>query len=182
VADENNFETLRQSYDTVVLNPNIENQFRNEIFEIFKANYNREIKNYLSEYYLLFIPLAVARIQKTILEFLIANPNEFEKEEIIIAIIERDLPCGAIAIKSLQSFFDNINEILEEEDKLLLPIINLTIFENKKWVTDNRIHLNASIKNEEYFKLTTFDIVIDHSILRRSNIYKEMMQYAAGSY
>jgi len=79
VADENNFETLRQSYDSVILNPNIENQFRNEIFEIFKVNYNREIKNYISEYSLLFIPLAVARIQKTILEFLIANPNEFEK-------------------------------------------------------------------------------------------------------
>jgi ATP-dependent DNA helicase RecQ len=174
VADENNFETLRQSFDTVGLEPNIEKQFKNEIFEIYKTNYNRVIKDYLTEYNLLFIPLAVARIQKTLLEFLIANPNEFEKKEIKIAIIERDLPCGAIAIKSLQSFFDNINEILEDEDKLLLPIINITIFENKNWVADNSIHLNATIKNEEYFKLTTFDIVIDHSILRRSNIYKEI--------
>jgi ATP-dependent DNA helicase RecQ len=174
VADDANFETLRQSFDTIGLNPNIENQFKNEIFGIFKTNYNREIKDFLLEYSLLFIPLAVSRIQKTVIEFLISNPNEFQKEEINIAIIERDLPCGSLAIKSLQEIFENINAILEEEEKLILPRINLTIFENEKWVIDKKLHLDASIKTEEYFKLTNFDLIIDHSILRRSNIYKEI--------
>ncbi len=174
-AKENKFETLRQSCGEVGINLKVEEQLNSEHFDAFKVNYKRNVKDYLEEYYLLFIPLAVARVQKTIIEFLLKNPDEFKKEEIKIAIIERDLPCGAIAIKSLQEFFENINELLEDEDKLILPKISLTIFENKNWVTDKfkKIHLDAVIADETYFKLTQFDIVIDHSILRRSDIYKE---------
>jgi ATP-dependent DNA helicase RecQ len=154
---------------------NYENLIGKEIYSIFSKNYNREIKDFLSEYSLLFIPLAVARIQKTIIEFLISNPNEFEKEEIKISIIERDLPCGAIAIKSLQEMFENINAILELEDKLILPKINLTIFENKNWVIDKKLHLDYKVEYSNVnFNSANFDIVIDHSILRRSNIYKEI--------
>ena len=169
-ADEDNFETLRQASD-LSLNPSIGDKFKEDIFKIFETNYHRNSQEYLEAYSLLFIPLAVARIQKTILELFLRNKDLLEKETLKIAIIERDLPCGAIAIKSLQDYFENINAILEDKDKLTLPKIGLTIFENKNWVTDNKIHLNDSIKNEEYFKLTNFDIIIDHSILRRSDIY-----------
>jgi ATP-dependent DNA helicase RecQ len=150
VADDANFETLRQSFDTIGLNPNIENQFKNEIFGIFKTNYNRKIKDFLPEYSLLFIPLAVTRIQKTIIEFLISNPNEFEKEEIKIAIIERDLPCGSMAIKSLQEMFENVNAILEEADKLILPKIDFSIFENQNWVIDNKLHLECVLEFKHF--------------------------------
>jgi len=173
VADEDNFDTLRQASD-LSLNPSIGDKFNENIFKIFETNYHRNFKEYLEEYSLLYIPLAVARIQKTIIELFLRNKDLLKKETLNIAIIERDLPCGAIAIKSLQDYFENINAILEDKDKLTLPKIDLTIFENKNWVTDNKIHLNASIKNEEYFKLTAFDIVVDHSILRRSNIYREI--------
>lgn len=173
-ADEEGFDTLRQPSDRLELDEAIISQFKKEIFQVFKKNYERDNSKYLPDYSLIFIPIAVARIQKTLIEFLLANPNELEKEYIEIAIIERDLPCGAIAIKSLQELFQNINSILEDDHKLLLPKINLTIFENKNWVIDNALHLNASIENEEHFKLTNFDIIIDHSILRRSNIFKEI--------
>ncbi len=181
-ANENNFETLRQSCGEVGINLKVEKELNSEYFDAFKTNYKRDIKEYLDEYYLLFIPLAVARIQKTIIEFLLKNLDEFnKKEEIKIAIIERDLPCGAIAIASLQEFFENINELLENKDKLKLPKVNLTIFDNKKWVINKfkGIHLDAKIETETDFnsRLTNstfdFDIVIDHSILRRSDIYNE---------
>jgi len=174
VADENNFETLRQVCNEISLNQNIEKKFRQDIFNIFKSNFNREINKSLVEYSLLFIPLAVARIQKTILEFLLVHPELFNKKKIEIAIIERDLPCGAVAVKDLESLFTNINAILEDESKLQLPEISLTVFENKKWVIDSKLHLQATIQDEVFFKLNHFDIIIDHSILRRSNIYKEI--------
>ena len=173
-SDEEGFDTLRQPSDKLELDEAIISQFKKEIFQIFKKNYERETSKLLAEYSLIFIPMAVARIQKTLIEFLLSNPNEFEKETLEIAIVERDLPCGAIAIKSLQELFENINSILEDDDKLLLPEINLTIFENKDWVIDKTLHLSALIENEEHFKLTTYDIIIDHSILRRSNIYNEV--------
>lgn len=172
-ADQKDFDTLRQPSDKVELDQSIIDQFKKDIFKILKNNFEKNIKEHLAEYSLLFIPLAIARVQKTILEFLLTHPELFKKEKIEIAIIERDLPCGAIAIKSLQELFFNINAILDDKDKLHLPEISLTIFENSKWVIDSKLHLQASVKDESFFKQNKFDIILDHSILRRSNIYKE---------
>jgi len=173
-ADSEGFETLRQSSDKLELDKSIINYFKKEIFLVFKKSFENEINiEQLKLYSLLFIPFAVARVQKTVLEFLLVHPELFNKEKIEIAIIERDLPCGAIAIASLQELFNNINAILEDKDKLPLPQISLTVFENKIWVFESRLHLQASLKDKTFFKQNQFDIIIDHSILRRSNIFNE---------
>ncbi len=172
-ADEEGFETLRQASDKVELDQSIIDQFKKDIFKILKKNFENNIEEHLAEYSLIFIPLAVARVQKTILEFLLVHPELFKQEKIEIAIIERDLPCGAIAIESLQELFTNINAILEKKDHLLLPEISLTVFENPKWVFNEKLHLEAIREGEDYFIGKEFDIIIDHSILRRSSIYKE---------
>mgnify|MGYP003606482290 CR=1 FL=1 len=144
-----------------------------DIYTIFEKNFNRKYKDFLGEYSLIYIPLAVARIQKSLIEHFIANQDLFKKQTLQVAIIERDLPCGALAIKSLEDFFANINAILEEPDKLHLPKIELSIFENEKWVINQKLHCGYIPKNETYFGANDFDIIIDHSILRRSQIYKE---------
>lgn len=144
-----------------------------DIYTIFEKNFNRNHSEYLEEYSLIYIPFAVARIQKAIIEHFIAKPDLLNKEILQIAIIERDLPSGALAIKSLEDFFTNINAILEEKDKLLLPKIELSIFENEKWVINQKLHCEYKPKNEAYFGANDFDVIIDHSILKRSQIYKE---------
>ncbi len=172
-ADEEGFKTLRQSYDRLELDQSIIDQFKKEIFSIFKSNFTKDIKKYLATYSLIFIPIAVARIHKTIIEFLLVHPDYFSKEKIKVAIVERDLPCGSIAIKTLQELFFNINSILKDSDKLNLPGIELTIFETSKWVLNTELHLKANIQDENFFNQNQFDIIIDHSVLRRSNIYNE---------
>ncbi len=172
-ADEMDFETLRQPSDEIVLDKSITDQFKAEIFSIYEKNFLKEINDYLDEYSLLFIPIAIARIQKTIIEYLLFHQEIFSKSKIEIAIVERDLPCGAIAIKCLHELFFNINAILEEKDKLELPEISLTVFENPKWVVDSRLHLQANLGDEVLFQNKSFDIIIDQSVLRRSNIYNE---------
>ncbi|MGL2963374.1 DEAD/DEAH box helicase [Flavobacterium sp. RSB2_4_14] len=147
--------------------------FSEDLYKIFEKNFNRKHNEFLEEYSLIFIPFAVARIQKAIIEHFIAKPEFLNKESLQIAIIERDLPCGALAIKSLEDFFTNINALLEDKDKLPLPKIELSIFENEKWVNNQKLHCNNKPKNETYFGANDFDIIIDHSILRRSQIYKE---------
>ena len=174
IAEDEDFETIRFTVETIRAdNTDFEALIGRRIYQNFKNNFDKNIKEHLAEYSLIFIPLAVARVQKTILEFLLVHPELFKKEKITIAIIERDLPCGAIAIKSLQDLFFNINAILDDKDKLPLPEISLTVFETSKWVIDCKLHLQASVKDESFFKQNKFDIILDHSILRRSNIYKE---------
>lgn len=174
IAEDEDFETIRFTVETIRAdNTDFEKLIGRRIYQNFKNNFVKDIKAHLAEYSLIFIPLAVARVQKTILEFLLVHPELFKKEKIEIAIVERDLPCGAIAIKSLQDLFFNINAILDDKDKLPLPEISFTVFENSKWVIDSKLHLQASVKDESFFKQNKFDIILDHSILRRSNIYKE---------
>ncbi len=174
IAEDENFETIRFTVETIKAdNTDFEALIGRKIYQNFKNNFEKNIEEHLAEYSLLFIPFAVARVQKTVLEFLLVHPELFNKEKIKIAIIERDLPCGAIAIKSLEELFFNINAILDDKDKLLLPEISLTVFENSKWVIDKKLHLQKRVENESFFKQNEFDIIIDHSILRRSNIYKE---------
>lgn len=171
VADEAGFDTLRQPSEKLELAPEIKSQFKEEIFQIFNKNFHRNVN--LAEHSLIFIPFAVARIQKTLIEYFLCNPTIFDKHQINIAIIERDLPCGAIAVKSLQNLFHNVNALLDDNDKLPVPAIKLTIFDNPKWVIDKRLHLDAGVQQEPFFEANNFDIVIDHSILRRSGVYKE---------
>lgn len=174
IAEDENFETIRFTVETIKAdNTDFEALIGRTIYQNFKNNFEKNIEEHLAEYSLLFIPFAVARVQKTVLEFLLVHPELFNKEKIEIAIIERDLPCGAIAIKSLEELFFNINSILDDKDKLFLPEISLTVFENSKWVIDNKLHLQKRVEDESFFNQNEFDIVIDHSILRRSNIYKE---------
>ena len=172
-AKDENFETLRQIASESNLTSAIVNQLNNDIFTIFEKNFNRNFSDYLDYYTLIFTPLAVARIQKTLIEYFLVHPEIFKKTEISIAIIERDLPCAALAIKGLEKMFEHINAILEEKDWLLLPKINLSIFETKKWVYKSELHLGITPKQASDFNENDFDIILDHSILRRSNTYKE---------
>ncbi|MES2851944.1 MAG: DEAD/DEAH box helicase [Bacteroidota bacterium] len=173
-AEEVDAKTYRFTKEEILSNEiPFEKLISRDIYTIFEKNFNRNHSEYLEEYSLIYIPPAVARIQKAIIEHFIAKPDLLNKELLQIAIIERDLPCGALAIKSLEDFFKNINAILEEKDKLLLPKIELSIFENEKWVINQKLHCNFKPKNEAYFGANDFDVIIDHSILRRSQIYKE---------
>ncbi|HRO46186.1 DEAD/DEAH box helicase [Agriterribacter sp.] len=174
IAEKENFETIRFTVDTITQrNSDFEVLIGREVYQHFKNNFERDISKCLTEYSLIFIPFAVARIQKAILEFLLVHPEFFKKEKIKLAVVERDFPCGAAAIKSLQELFENLNALLDEKDKLPLPEIELTIYETEKWVIDRKLHFNANIQNEKFFSQNYFDIVVDHSILRRSNIYNE---------
>ena len=179
-ASEVNAETFRFTQNEIYANEiSYENLFSDELYEIFNKNFNRIFSNYLVEYSLLFIPFAVARIQKTLIEHFISDENLLKKETLQIAIIERDLPCGALAIKSLEEIFLNLNALLEVQDKLPLPKIELSIFENKKWVINQKLHCGNIPKNVAYYDEQVFHIIIDHSILRRSQIYKEQ-EYKLG--
>jgi len=174
IAENENFETIRFSVENIKEDKaDFEDLIGRKIYQHFKNNFEKNITENLGVYSLIFIPISVARIQKAIIEVLLVHPEYFEKEKLRIAIIERDLPCGALAVKSLLDLLININAILDDNDKLQLPEIEVIVFENSKWVLDAKLHLDAIKQDENYFKQNDFEIIIDHSVLRRSNIYRE---------
>ena len=173
-AKANNAETFRFTQNEINANTvSYEDLFSEDLYKIFEKNFNRIPSDYIEEYSLVLIPFAVARIQKILIEEFIAKEELLKKETLDIAVIERDLPCGALAIKGLEDFFKNLNDLLEDKDKLSIPKIEISIFENEKWVIDPKMHCGHKPKNEDYFGTNDFDIIIDHSILKRSQIYKE---------
>lgn len=173
-ATVSNAETFRFTEKEIHENKiSYESLFTEDLYKIFEKNFNREPSKFLEEFSLIFVPFAVARIQKTLLEHFIANPKVLNKETLVIAIVERDVPCGALAIKGLEDLFENLNALVSDEDKLSLPKIELSIFENEKWVYNQGLHCNNIPKSPSYFGANDFDIILDHSILRRSQIYRD---------
>ncbi|MFY8186365.1 MAG: DEAD/DEAH box helicase [Flavobacterium sp.] len=173
-AADNGIETLRITDKQIYFEElSYENLFTKEIYKIFEKNYKRTFSEFLKEYSLIFIPFAVARIQKTIIEHFILHEDLFGKETISIVIIERDLPCAGLAIEGLKEYFENLNALLKENSKLKLPNIKLSIIENKSWVFNEELHCGFEILNEDTFNPNDFDVILDHSILRRSQLFKE---------
>lgn len=168
-AKEVNFETLRQSSDLKELDQSIINQFENKdgVFEIFAKNYNTELAERLIEHIIVLTPFAIARIQKTLLELFLRDADLLNKVEINIAIIERDLPCGALAIESLNKLASNLSKLITDDFKL--PKLNLVVFPDQRFSKYN-LHFGLEAKME--FDENDFDIILDNSLLMRDGIYK----------
>ena len=169
VAKEANYETLRQSSAIKELDQSIINQFENKdgVFEIFAKNYNTEIAERLIDHILVLTPFAIARIQKTLLELFLRDADLLSKVEINIAIIERDLPCGALAIESLNEMVYNLSCLIMDDFKL--PKLKLIVFPDQRF---NEYKLNLDKEAIKEFDENHYDIILDHSILMRDGIYK----------
>lgn len=170
------FETLRFSEGQINAGKiNFERLLDENEYKIFEKNYLRKIEDFKTEYTLLFIPLAVARIQKTMIEYLLGNESLLNKVSLKIAVIERDLPCGALAIKSLREMISHLNELLEKEHQIKVPDFELVVFSNPKWCINEKLQIEVPTKDQTYFETnkSTFDLIIDHAILRRSTIFQE---------
>lgn len=143
----------------------------NEIKQIFLDNYNSNIKEDLELYTYLLLPFSVARIQKFFVELFIRKQELLKKDNIEVCVIERDIPGAALALNLFIEFIDNLNNLVEEEDQLILPNINLTLCQNKEWLYHDKLNLSTRIQDIKQLDQNDFDIIIDHSILIRDGIY-----------
>lgn len=164
------FETIRQSSDIRGKNYEIDKVLGLDVIKRFEINFHRNLLDFLREYILLFTPIAVARIQKTLIEVFLSNPEYLERSVLNIAIIERDVPCGTLAVNSLIEHIEHLNGLLEGSSKLKFPEINLTIIPDERFI---RYSFNQGCKVASDIVESEFDIILDNSILRRSGVYKE---------
>lgn len=173
-AKEEGFETLRYTVDEIRSdNTEFESLIGQKIYKHFSNNYYKDLSEYLKLYTMVFVPLAVSRILKVLIEVLLTNHDLLNKPLIRIAVIERDFPCGGLAVKLLEEMISHINSILHKGDQLKLPKIDLKLFSNSDWVLDAKLHCDFDSSSESEFHPDEYDILLDHSVLRRSKVYRE---------
>jgi len=134
-------------------------------FNLIKQNFNAPLYDQsdgLIALQLTLIPFAVARIQKTILHLFFEGKLNIDAKQLNIAIIERDIPCGSLAIEDLQQWLNALFKLKGAEYQL--PVINVYVEGDKRFASTKL----QSISNIE--KLNNFDLLIDISVLQRSGL------------
>ncbi|MEE9431131.1 MAG: hypothetical protein V3V16_08830 [Melioribacteraceae bacterium] len=136
-----------------------------------KLDYSKVNKEQLQ---LIFSPLAIARVQKAILEALMTNKLDITSKEWEILIEEKDVPCSAIAFADLSQMFNNLTKLSKEYHNLTFPKIDLSIISNEYFV-NSKLHLdnNVSQNIKPKMSIAKYDLVIDISVFETSNISKD---------
>ncbi|MBS1748944.1 MAG: ATP-dependent DNA helicase RecQ [Bacteroidetes bacterium] len=117
-------------------------------------------------------PVAIARLQKVINQFLIVKSEELKannKTEIRVAILERDIPCGHIAVEDLNLLYSNLIGL--ENKQTLIPKIEATIFADANFF-NQELQPDRCNLNSENIVAAEYDLVIDISTLWRTGIFQ----------
>lgn len=144
-------------------------------FQILKQNfaaplYRNEIG--LRTLQVVLSPLAIARLQKVLIHSILQNKLNLQNKKWNIAVIERDVPCAALAIADLQQQVKNIFALKGEN---VFPEIELTVFVTPEFKSaeinrqDFKKHF-SDINFIDIAKATSsieFDLLLDISVLQR---------------
>ncbi len=147
---------------------NIIKQLENEqLFKVLKQNFESPLyleKDGLTALELSLIPFAVARIHKTIIHLLFKGELNFDAKEWNIAIMERDIPCGNLAIRDLEEL---LNSLFKLQGKgVSLPTINVFVESNSRFAKSS--FYSSTIIDS----IISYDLLIDISILQRRGLSK----------
>lgn len=110
-------------------------------------------------------PLAIARVERILLQALLSGAINIASKKWTILVIERDVPCAAIAIDLLKESFEKLSAM--DGSNMKLPQISLTIVSTKEF-SDSKLHLDNVVETSVPDK--DFDLCVDISMLLRDNI------------
>jgi len=112
-------------------------------------------------------PIAIARIQKVLLNQIKKGILDINSIKWKIGIVERDIPAAHLAIQDFKRTFNHLLEL--DGNSLSLPEIELSVYSNKEFINSE---LNSLGHVEELKEAENFegDILIDTSVLLRSSL------------
>jgi len=150
----------------------IRNLLNTEYFKVIETLYSKGFPELKRLQEAVLIPVSVSRIQKVINQYLIANYNEFRatnKTKIKIAIVERDVPCGNLAVDDLNELYANLLGL--EGKQSFIPEVETVIFSDGSFSNENPLNEIRRIATD---KIVTqdYDLVIDVATLWRTGIFK----------
>ena len=115
---------------------------------------------------LIYTPVGVARIQKTIVEALITGHLTVDDDRWRVLVDEDDVPCGALAIEDLRQMFTELVSLTEDYSSRRFPEIDLTVVNGR--FTPSPLHLGATVyASAGEVPDAEFDLVIDYSSTKR---------------
>lgn len=118
-------------------------------------------------------PIAVARFQKVVLEAMISRRLDIARNTWSVLVIERDVPCAALALAELKELFHHLTAMSTEYTGLKFPDVELTVVSTPEFI-DSPLHgetLRLAEVTDE-LRRKTYDLIIDISMLRRTDIEK----------
>ena len=118
---------------------------------------------------LVLSPVAVARLEKTILEALMTRVLNISATRWKVLVKEHDVPCAALAFEELREMFKHITLLSAEYSDLKFPEVELTIVSTKEFAQSS-LHLNHRVLVGEYHSNAEYDMVIDFAMLRRNGL------------
>ena len=151
--------------------PFIENQFQsfsnqlqhNDFGSIIFENKNIDPNNLQ----LTQTPIAIARLQKTIIEAILTEKLDIQQSQWNVLVKENDVPCAAMAFEDLKQMFENLTELSIDFETMIFPQVNLEIIGSQEYL-NSPLHLNtkpvASATSQQKSKV--YDLVIDISMAK----------------
>ena len=111
---------------------------------------------------LVMTPIAVARVQKTIVEALIMGRLSMADSCWKVVVEEADVPCAALALEDLKQMFTNLVSLSQDYSDRVFPEIELTVVNSH--FSNSPLHLGAKVvKSHEEVSSEDFDLAIDYS-------------------
>jgi superfamily II DNA helicase RecQ len=110
-------------------------------------------------------PIAIARLQKTIIEAILTEKLDIQQSQWNVLVKENDVPCAAMAFEDLKQMFENLTALSLDFETMKFPQVNLEIIGSQVYL-NSPLHLNTkpvdSATSQQKSKV--YDLVIDISM------------------
>lgn len=112
-----------------------------------------------------WVPIAVARLQKVVLEALICGKLSLDAKSWKVAVKEGDVPCAALAFEELREMFNHLAALSADYENSRFPEVELTVINQS--FTDSPLHLGLCTVYSEISPAEAalqYDLVVDIAI------------------
>lgn len=150
----------------------IETLSQNDYFKIVDSLIHKDFEEIKKLQTYVLAPVAIARLQKVINQFLIVNFEELKlanKTQVNVAILERDIPCGYIAVENLNLLYANLIGL--ENKQTIIPKIEVTIFADANFFNQELQPFGCKF-NSENIVAAEYDLVVDIATLWRTGVFQ----------
>lgn len=128
------------------------------------------------ELQLLYTPIAVAHIQKVIIEAVFRGCLNLKDSYWEIVVVEHDVPCAAIAFEDLKIWYTHLQAL--QGVPTHFPEIKLTIV-GDEYFRDSPLHNNHPLTPAQELPIDkVYDFMIDIAVYKRNHIRSYPIQYA----
>ena len=158
---------------------------QNPYFDIVRDNYNSPLFNSedgIEALQIALTPLAIARIQKVILEAVNSGALSLTAKTWKIGVIERDVPCAFLALEDLKQHFNKFFTL--ENCARKFPNVKLEIFHTQEFAETelNLLYQGSREDISEFDENKEYDLLIDVSVLSRFSFNNEIPKTKSKKY